>query len=94
MVSGVFHVLSPELALFLALLAGVGRYALNKAFHPSRADPLHLLRHMAVDVQGKRCCVVAQVLLHRLDVIPALEGGDRVAVTEVSRCQVRGKNYN
>ena len=79
-VSGVFHVLSPELALFLALLAGVGRYALNKAFHPGRAGLLHLLRHVSVDIQSKSSGVVTQILLHRLDVVPALEGNDGIAM--------------
>ena len=72
-VSGVFHVRFPELALFLALLAGMGRYALNKALHPGRAGLLHLLRDMAVDIKGKSRRVVAQILLHRFDVVPASE---------------------
>lgn len=40
--------------------------------HPVRAGLLHLRRHMAVDIQGKGCGVVAQVALDGLDVISRL----------------------
>ena len=46
---------------------------LDEPLHSVRTFPLHLIRHMAVDIQRKRGGGVAQVALHRLNVI-ALSG--------------------
>ena len=70
----------PELALFLALLFGMDRHALNKAFHPGRAGLLHLLRNVTIDIQRKGRSMVAQVLLYRLDVVSTLDSSNGVAV--------------
>ena len=42
------------------------------SIHPVCTGLLHLRRHMAVDIQGKGCGVVAQVALDGLDVISRL----------------------
>ena len=54
--------------------------ALDEALHAGCAGLLHLLRNVAVDIQSKSRRVVAQILLYCLDVVPALESGDRIAV--------------
>lgn len=51
----------------------------------------HLGRHMAVHTQGKRCRRMAQVFLHRLNVIPALNCHDRVGMLQVVELGVRRK---
>ena len=53
---------------------------LDEALHTLGAGLLHLLCNVAVYVQSESRRVVAQVLLHCLDVVPTLEGGNRVAV--------------
>lgn len=45
--------------------------ALDERFHPVRAGLFHLLRDVAVYVQGEGGGVVAQVPLHRLDIVPS-----------------------
>ena len=57
--------------------------ALDEAFHALGAVLLHLLRYMTVNVQGESRCVVAQVFLHRFDVVPASEGGHGIAMAEI-----------
>ena len=44
---------------------------------------LHLVSHMAVYVQRKGRCGVAQITLHRLDVVPGADRGDCVGVAQV-----------
>lgn len=61
-------------------MSGIHCYSLNKSIHPGRIGRLHPLRDVAVDIKGKSLSVMTQVLLYRHDVIPALEGGDSVAV--------------
>ena len=48
--------------------------ALDKLPHSGGAFPLHFVRHIVVDIQGKGGGGVAQVPLHGLDVI---SGADR-----------------
>ena len=48
--------------------------AVEILLHPLRALSLHLLRHMTVLVQGERRRMMAQVGLHRLDVVPGTDG--------------------
>ena len=50
----------------------LSRHRSDVGIHPIRAVLLHLCRHMAVDIQGKGCGVVAQVALDGLDVISRL----------------------
>ena len=52
----------------------------DKPFHTIRAVLLHFVRHMTVYVQRKRCGMVAQVFLHRLDVLPALKCGNGITM--------------
>ena len=43
---------------------------LDEALHALCAGPFHLVRNMAVHIQSKGCCGMAQVSLHRLDIVP------------------------
>lgn len=51
----------------------------------------HLGRHMAVHIQSKGSGGVAQVFLHRLNVIPALNCHDRVGMLQVVELGVEEK---
>ena len=68
--------------LILPLLA---HNALNVLLHPLGALPAHLVRHMAVHIKGKGSGGVAQIPLHRLDVIPGLDCGHRIAVAQIMK---------
>ena len=45
--------------------------------------------HMAVDIQGKGCCVMSQVALDGLDIVPSLQESHCVAVAQVIKPCVR-----
>lgn len=45
--------------------------------------------HMAVDIQGKGCCVMSQVALDGLDIVPSLQESHCVAVAQVMKPCVR-----
>ena len=59
--------------------------AADICLHPGSAVLLHPLRHMTVNVQRKGGGCVAQIPLHRLYIIPILEGQDGESVTEHMR---------
>lgn len=54
-----------------------------KFLHPIRAFLPHLLRHMAIDIQGELGGCVPQVCLDGFDVIACVKGGDGEGVSEV-----------
>ena len=54
--------------------------ALDELLHPLCAVAFHLVRHMAVDIQGKGGRGVSQIPLYGLDIIPALNRGHGVAM--------------
>ena len=55
-------------------------HPLDVFLHPVRAGFLHLVRDVGVDFQGERRRGVTEVSLDRLDVIPGLNGCDRISV--------------
>ena len=55
----------------------------NKALHSPGALAAHLVGDMAVDIQCKDRRGVAQVFLHGLDIVPALDRGHGVAVAQI-----------
>ena len=61
--------------MHFAMFSLVGQLgnALDKVLHPVCAILLHLPCGMAVDIQCKRRCRMAQVFLHSLNIIPARE---------------------
>ncbi len=42
---------------------------------------LHAVRHVTVYVEGKGCGSMSQVHLHRLDIVPILQGKDCKAIS-------------
>ena len=50
----------------------------NKGFHPGSAVPLHLLRDVAVYIQRKGRCVMAEIFLYCFDIIPGADRGNCV----------------
>ncbi len=63
--------------LFFPLLAA---NPLDEGLHPGGAGLLHLIRDMTVDIQRKGGGGVAQVALHRFDVVPGPNRGHGVGV--------------
>lgn len=61
-----------------ALIWSAGLEAVNVLLHPVRALLLHLIGDVAVLIQGERRRVMAQVGLHRLDVVTGTDGRHRV----------------
>ena len=61
----------------------------DKLLHPCGAGLFHLLRYMAINVQGKGCGGVAQILLHRLDIVPGLDGCHGVRVPQIVKAGFR-----
>lgn len=59
------------------------QYVFDEGVHPGGADLLHPICDMAVNIQGKGCCSVAQVVLERLDVIAASDGSDGVGMAQI-----------
>ena len=62
------------------IFAGLPGHLADKLLHTLGGLLAHLLRDMTVYVQGEAGGGVAQVALHRFDVVAALNGGNRVAV--------------
>ena len=56
---------------------------MDQPVHSVGAVPPHLLRNVSVNVQREGRRMMAQVLLHCLDVIPTLKGGHGVAVSQI-----------
>lgn len=69
-----------------------GGYILNEVLHSVRAEPVSFgPSHGRVHTQGKCCRRMAQIFLHRLNVIPALNCHDRVGMLQVVELGVRRK---
>ena len=64
----------------------------NKALHSPGALAAHLVGDMAVDIQCKDRRGVAQVFLHGLDIVPALDRGHGVAVPQIVDPGLRAAN--
>ena len=64
--------------LFLCLFQ-----ALNEVVHALLAGLFHLLRHMAVHIQGEAGRGMAQVLLCGLDVVAFLQGGNGISMAQI-----------
>ena len=58
-------------------------YRLYELLQLVSAFSLHFLGDMTIYVQREGCCGVAQVLLHRLDIIAGSDGGYRIGVPEI-----------
>ena len=50
---------------------------------------LHLLGDMAVYIKRKGCCGMAQIALHRLDIVAGADGSDGVGVPEIVKAGFR-----
>ena len=57
--------------------------ALDDLLHTVSTIPPHLSRDMAVNVQSKRSRGVAQIFLHRFDVISTLDCQNRIGVPQI-----------
>lgn len=55
----------------------------DERLHAAGAFLLHFFSDMAVHIQGKGCCGVAQVLLYRLDIVTRLDTGHGVGVPQI-----------
>ena len=79
-VSGVFSCPKTGFSLIFSLIGSTGGNCADKTLHAVGTFALHLVSHMAVYVQRKSRCGVAQVPLHRLDVVPDSNRGNGVGV--------------
>lgn len=61
-------------------------------FHSGRTVTSHLVRYMTVHIQRKAGCGMAQILLHHLDAVPALDGGNGKTMAEVVEANIRLSN--
>lgn len=82
-VSGVFSCPKTGFSLIFSLIGSTGGNCTDKTLHAIGTFALHLVGHMAVYVQRKGRCGVAQISLHCLDVVPGADRGDCVGVTQV-----------
>ena len=82
-VSGVFSCPKTGFSLIFSLIGSTGGNCTDKTLHAVSTFALHLVSHMAVYVQRKGRCGVAQVPLHRLDIVASADRGDCVGVTQV-----------
>ena len=78
-------------SLYFPLFSG---NALDILLHPVRAVPAHLLCDMTIDVQSERCGCVAEVGLHCLYIVPALDGGNGICVPIGYNCDNTEKSSN
>ena len=70
-------------SLIFSLIGSTGGNCTDKTLHAVGAFALHLVGHMAVYVQRKGRCGVAQISLHCLDVVPGADCGDCVGMAQV-----------
>ena len=82
-VSGVFPCPKTGFSLIFSLIGSIGGNCANKTLHAVGTFTLHLVSHMTIYVQHKGRCGVAQVPLHRLDVVSGADRGNCVGVTQV-----------
>ncbi len=57
--------------------------AFDELLHAVSAVPLHLIGHMAVDIQGENGRSVPQVFLYGFNVVTPLDGGHGITVPEI-----------
>ena len=88
-VSGAFLCPKAGFSLVFSLMGSTGGNCADKTLHAVGTFALHLVSHMAVYVQRKGRCGVAQISLHRLDVISGADRGNGVGVTQVVETGVR-----
>ena len=67
-------------SLIFSLIGSTGGNCADKTLHAVGTFALHLVSHMAVYVQCEGSSGVAQISLHRLDVVPGADRGDCVGV--------------
>ena len=79
-VSGVFSCPKTGFSLIFSLIGSTGGNCTDKTLHAVGTFALHLVSHMAVYVQRKGRCGVAQITLHGLDVVASADRGDCVGV--------------
>ena len=79
-VSGAFLCPKTGFSLIFSLIGSTDGNYTDKTLHAVGTFTLHLVSHMAIHVQRKGRCGVAQVPLHRLDVVPGADRGDCVGV--------------
>lgn len=82
-VSGAFLCPKTGFSLIFSLIGSTDGNCTDKTLHAVGTFALHLVSHMTIHVQRKGRCGVAQVPLHRLDVVPGADRGDCVGVTQV-----------
>lgn len=82
-VSGVFSCPETGFSLIFSLIGSTGGNCADKTLHAVGTFALHLVGHMTIHVQRKGRCGVAQISLHRLDVVPGSNRGNGVGVTQV-----------
>ena len=82
-VSGVFSCPKTGFILIFSLIGSTGGNCTDKTLHAVGTFALHLVGHMAVYVQRKGRCGVAQITLHCLDVVPGADRSDCVGVTQI-----------
>lgn len=70
-------------SLIFSLIGSTGGNCADKTLHAAGAFALHLVGHMAIYVQCEGGSGVAQIPLHRLDVVPGADRGDCAGVTQV-----------
>lgn len=93
MVLGFFHAFSPNgfPYFFPYSHSGPGN-ALNKLLHPFSTGPLHFLRDMPINVQGKGGGMVSEITLNRLNIVPGPKRDHGVAMPEVVQTGFRQTN--
>ena len=69
--------------LIFSLIGSTGGNCTDKMLHAVSTFALHLVSHMAVCVQCEGGSGVAQISLHRLDIVAGADRGDCVGVTQV-----------
>ena len=55
----------------------------NIVLHSARALVLHLVGYVTIDIEGKHCGGMSEILLDRFHIIPVLKGQHRIGVTEI-----------
>ena len=83
MASRFFYCPETLFSLIFSLIGSTGGNCTDKTLHAVGTFALHLAGHMAVYVQRKGRCGVAQITLHRLDIVASADRGDCVGVTQV-----------
>ena len=56
---------------------------LNISLHPHGACFPHLISHMAIDIQSKRCGCMSKISLNRFDIIAGADGGNSILMPNI-----------